>query len=190
VVDDEHMEIEGSGAVDCSECHEQENRHGLDGADADRPQCYDCHTRHNMLTKTDPASTVHADQLPVTCAGCHPVTTAKNDYFSWFPAFQIASHNKGDFGSVYDNDNCLGCHQGAGAHGEPEPINDQDCYQCHLSSEAAGAMWGVAHPDADRKTQPAIFAAASIYQVFIVIGLIVLLGQFLNLVFDRSPGKG
>ena len=24
----------------------------------------------------------------------------------------------------------------------------------------------------------------------IVIGLIVLLGQFLNLVFDRSPGKG
>jgi hypothetical protein len=45
------------------------------------------------------------------------------------------------------------------------------------------------HPQADRQSQPAIFAAASIYQVFIAIGLIVLLGKFLDLVFDRFSGK-
>ena len=189
VLDDEHQSTEGSGAVDCSACHEQENLHGLDGAEEDRPQCHDCHTRHDMLTKTDPASSVNPGQLPTTCGECHPATTGNNSYFSWFPAFQIASHNKADFGNPYADDNCLGCHQGAGAHGESEPINDQNCYRCHLSPEAAGAMWGMMHPTADRKTQPTVFAAALIYQVFVVIGLFVLLGKCLNLVFDRPPGK-
>ncbi len=48
-------------------------------------------------------------------------------------------------------------------------------------------MWGVMHPRADMKTQPTVFFAASIYQVFVVIGLIVLLGRLLDLVFDRIP---
>ena len=186
VVDDAHMESEGSGAVDCSECHEQENRHGQDGAEDQRPQCHDCHTKHEMLTKTDPASSVHMSQLTVTCGGCHPTTTGENDYFNWFPAFQIASHNKGDFGKTYDNDNCLGCHQGAGAHGESEPINDQNCYRCHFSADADGALWGYAHPVADKNIQLTTFAAASIYQVFVVIGFIALLGKFLNIVFNRN----
>ncbi len=50
-------------------------------------------------------------------------------------------------------------------------------------------MWGYMHPKADMTTQPIVFAAASIYQVFIVFGLIVLLGKFLNLVFDRFAGE-
>lgn len=187
VVDDEHQSTEGSGAVDCSACHEQENRHGLNGPDEQRPQCYDCHTRHDMLSKTDPASAVHPDQLPATCAGCHAPESGETGFFSWFPAFQIASHNKADFATAYGKDNCLGCHQGAAAHGESEPINDQDCHKCHLSPEAAGAMWGVMHPKADMDTQPTVFAAASIYQIFIVIGLVVLLGKFLGPVFGSSP---
>jgi len=187
VIDDSHQSTEGSGAVDCSACHEQVNRHGLNGPEDLRPQCHDCHTRHDMRAKTDPASAVHPDQLAVTCAGCHPAASGETDFFSWFPSFQIASHNKGDFGTAYEKDNCLGCHQGAAAHGDPEPINDQDCHKCHLSPEAAGAMWGVMHPRADMKTQPTVFFAASIYQVFVVIGLIVLLGRLLDLVFDRIP---
>lgn len=190
VIDDEHQSTEGSGAVDCSACHEaQENKHGLNGSDEQRPQCYDCHTKHNMLSKTDPASSVHPDQLAVTCAGCHPAASGETDFFSWAPSFQIASHNKADFGTAYKKDNCLGCHQGAAAHGESEPINDQDCQKCHLSPEAAGAMWGYMHPKADMNTQPTVFAAASIYQVFVVIFLIALLGKFLDLVFDRLPGR-
>ena len=175
VVDDTHQSEEGSGAVDCGACHEQENRHGPEEA---RIQCHDCHSQHNIRSTTDPASAVHPDQLPSTCGGCHPTTTGENDYFSWFPAFQIASHNKGDFANAYEQTNCLGCHQGAGAHGESEPINDQNCYQCHYAQSSAGAVWGEMHPEANRQSQPAIFAAASIYQVFIVCGLAALLVRF------------
>jgi hypothetical protein len=186
VVDDTHQSEVGAGAVDCGDCHEQENRHGPVEA---RIQCHDCHTQHNIRSKSDPASTVHVDQLPATCGGCHPVASGESDYFSWFPSFQIASHKKGDFAQTYEKTSCLGCHQGAGAHGESEPINDQNCYKCHYSQTSAGAIWGEMHPQADRQSQPAIFAAASIYQVFIAIGLIVLLGKFLDLVFDRFSGK-
>ena len=178
VVDDEHQATEGSGTVDCSACHEQENRHGVNGPEEDRPQCHDCHTRHNMLTKTDPASTVHPDQFSATCAGCHAMASGKTDYFSWFPSFQIASHPKADFAGDYSDANCLGCHQGGAAHGEEEPLVDQDCHKCHRSPEMEGAMWGKIHPTADRKKQPAVFAAASIYQVSIVIGVVLLLGRF------------
>lgn len=189
VVDDQHESTKGSGAVDCSVCHEQENRHGLNGPEERRPECYDCHTRHHMLSKTDPASAVHPDKLATTCAGCHPVESGETDFFSWFPSYQIASHNKGDFATAYNKANCLGCHQGAAVHGESAPIDDQNCYKCHQSQDAASAMWGYMHPKPDMKTQPSVFAAASIYQVFIALGLIVLLGKFLNFVFDRFSGK-
>jgi hypothetical protein len=189
VVDDEHESTEGSGAVDCGECHEQENRHGGNGPEEQRPLCHDCHSRHNMLTKTDPASSVHPEQLPATCAGCHAAASGETGFFSWFPAFRIASHNKADFAVAYEKDNCLGCHQGAAAHGESEPINAQECQKCHFSKETAGAMWGDMHPIADRSVQPAVFAAASIYQLFIVIGLFALLGKFLNLFFNRVSGE-
>ncbi len=175
VVDDSHQSEEGSGAVDCSDCHEQENAHGPEDAPL---QCHECHPKHNMRTKTDPASAVHPDRLPVTCGECHPAATGDEDYFSWFPSFQIASHAKGDFGTAYERDNCLGCHQGAGAHGESEPINDETCYKCHYDQDATGALWGEMHPVADRQTQPVIFAAASLYQVFIVGGLAALVVGF------------
>jgi hypothetical protein len=57
--------------------------------------------------------------------------------------------------------NCLGCHQGAGAHGEKKPINDQDCNKCHND------LMGFMHPKADSAKQPGIFALAWIYQVFL-----------------------
>ena len=188
VVDDAHQDIEGSGAVDCGDCHEQENLHGMDGPEEMRPQCHDCHAAHKMRPKTDPASPVHPDNLAVTCAGCHPAASGQVDLFSWFPSFQIASHNKGDFAQAYENDNCIGCHQAAAVHGGTELVDDQNCYTCHMSSDQPGAMWGYAHPKADADEQPIVFAAASIYSVFIVLGLIMFLRKFLDVVFNRSPG--
>lgn len=174
VVDDDHQGIEGSGAVYCGQCHEQENRHGGIGLDVERPNCYDCHSKHNILDKTDPASTVHRDRLPDTCGECHPVASGQNKgWFAWFPSFQVASHNKADFSTSFDKDNCLGCHQGAGAHGETEPIDEQQtCYKCH-SPALDSAMWGLMHPDASAQMQPGVFAAGVIYQIFIVIALVI-----------------
>ena len=189
VIDDDHQTTEGSGAVDCNSCHEQENQHGSNGVGDQRPECYGCHMRHHILTQSDPASSVHPDQLTTTCAGCHASACEEPGFFAWFPAFQIASHNKADFGSAYAKNNCLGCHQGAAAHGESEPIDAQDCYKCHRDAQADSAMWGVMHPTADSSTQPTIFAAASVYQVFVVIGLIFVLRKLLNFIFDRPVGK-
>jgi hypothetical protein len=175
VLDEDHQTTEGSGMVDCSGCHDQENQHGMGGAEDNRPQCHSCHTRHNMRPKTDPTSSVHPDRLSTTCATCHAATTGETDYFSWFPAFKIASHAKGDFAGDYSDDNCLGCHQGAAAHGEEDPLVDQDCHKCHLTPGAEGAMWGPFHAQADPDRQPAVYAAASIYQGSIFVGLILII---------------
>ena len=50
-------------------------------------------------------------------------------------------------------------------------------------------MWGYMHPRPDVDTQPTVFAAAWVYMVFVGLILVILLGKFLDFVFDRSPGK-
>ena len=42
VLDDDHQTTPGSGAVDCSSCHEQEIRHGKGSHSGTRPRCYSC----------------------------------------------------------------------------------------------------------------------------------------------------
>jgi len=189
VVDDEHQSEPGSGAVDCSQCHEQENEHGQDAALEDRPSCHDCHTRHNMLKKDDPASSVYAGNLVVTCGACHLAATGQTGYLAWLPSVQIASHKKGNFGAAYDENNCIGCHQGIGVHGQDETIDDQDCYKCHLASAGKSALWGYMHPKADWTLKPATFASGSLYLIVLIVGLIVLLSKVLDIIFDRAPRK-
>jgi hypothetical protein len=177
VVDDSHQEAAGSGAVNCGQCHEQEQKHGP----SDDPlACHACHSRHAIRSPDDPAASVHADRLPDTCGGCHPEAAGDGGYFSWFPAWQIASHNKGDFAQAYEGRQCLGCHQGAGAHGESEPLNDQTCHKCHATDGSSGSLWGRMHPAADRDSQPLIFAAAGLYQVAILGGLLTLVFQIVK----------
>ncbi len=178
VTDDSHQTTKGSGAADCSGCHDQENNHGLKAQAADRPQCSSCHTKHHILAASDPASSVNPKRMPATCGECHAAESGKDkSYFSWFPGFQIASHNKADFSVAYDKDNCLGCHQGAAAHGETEPVSDDTCFKCH-SPEMDGAMWGTMHPGADKQSQHGVFAVGVVYQIFIGIALIMVVGMF------------
>ena len=168
VADDDHQEVVGSGAVNCKECHDKENRHGI-GAIDNRPRCFSCHTRHNIRSKDDQRASVHPDRLQLTCRACHPVQSGTAGYFAWFTSVQIASHPKQDFSRIYVSENCLGCHQGQAAHGETEPINDQNCYTCHLDGDGQNKLWGVIHPGAQLETQPGVFAAAVTYQLILVI---------------------
>jgi hypothetical protein len=185
VTDDTHQTLKGSGAVECNGCHDQENRHGQAGAPDRRPQCYDCHTRHDIRPPQDSRSSVSAGVLPQTCATCHPVECGKKDYLSWLPATQIASHPKGDFGALYEKTNCLGCHQGKGAHGDGAVLNKDRCDVCHRSPGESGALWGTMHPRADHAKQPAIFAAAVMYQICGAGVLVLLLAR----VFRRGSGN-
>jgi hypothetical protein len=164
VVDDDHQEVAGSGAVNCRQCHDQENRHAM-GATDNRPKCFNCHTRHNTHSKDDPQASVHPDRLEQTCRACHPAQSGTAGYFTWFTSVQIASHPKQDFSQIYTGENCLGCHQGQAAHGETAPINDQNCHTCHFDDDGQNKLWGVIHPDAQLETQPGVFAAAVTYQL-------------------------
>jgi hypothetical protein len=168
VHDDGHKSLRGSGVVNCTQCHDQKNEHGLQARNDSRPQCYSCHTKHSILPKRDSASSVHPNQLTTTCSSCHPLECGKTDYFPWFPSIQVSSHKKQDFSRSYGRENCLGCHQGAAAHGEKGLLNNYDCYKCHIAPDGRGALLGFIHPKADTKRQPATFVAAVLYQVSLV----------------------
>jgi hypothetical protein len=170
---EEHGKVVGSGVVDCSQCHEQKNLHGLASKRDNRPRCHSCHTKHGILRKDDKASTVHPDHLKNACKGCHPVECGETDYFSWLPSKQIMSHKKMDFSQTFGKDNCIGCHQGQGAHGEKAQLNEQNCHICHMSVKDQGAVWGYIHARANFEKQPVIFTAATIYQILIVLLLLV-----------------
>jgi hypothetical protein len=169
VEDDGHQTERGSGAVDCSQCHDQENRHGMKSGTQQAPQCYGCHTKHSILEKDNASSSVHPGNLKETCKSCHALECGEADYLSWLPSVQIATHGKQDFSQRYEDTNCMGCHQGMAAHGEEGPINDQNCYVCHLPGMGKAGLWGYAHPRADPKKQPEIHSAAWIQQIALLI---------------------
>lgn len=174
VVNENHITTPGSGIVDCRSCHEKENRHGCGSDAGTRPQCYSCHTRHSIWAKDDRRSSVHSRRLNETCQSCHPWQCGQTDYLSWLPSLQVASHSKQDFSQVYSRSNCLGCHQGKAAHGEPDAIDDQSCFTCHVTIDGRSKLLGYIHTKADAQHQPGIMAAATIYQL--ILGLLVLGG--------------
>jgi hypothetical protein len=167
VVGEDHQEEAGAGAVDCSACHDQVNQHGA-GSSEGRPKCFSCHTRHNILSPGDPMSSVHAKRLGQTCRACHPGQSGSTGYLAWFLSIQVSSHPKQDFSLVYTRENCLGCHQGRAAHGETEPVYNQNCYTCHLDDDGRNKLWGVMHPEAQMERQPGVFTAAVTYQVVLI----------------------
>ena len=177
--------IDGSGSVDCNECHDQQNRHGIGGTSENRPECYHCHTRHNILSKDNPMATIHQERLPETCANCHPTQTGQSSYLSWLPSIKLSTHPKADLSGDYSKSNCLECHQGKATHGGEELIREATCYLCHFDVEGQKAIMGFIHPRADLDRQPGVFAVAIIYQIFIILlivgGIVFFIRKFSGL---------
>ena len=168
-----HQQTPGAGRVDCLDCHQKKNRHGGSIAGNSKAQCVDCHSRHRIYQKGHPASTVHADRIAETCRSCHPEESGELTYLSWLPSLRIESHNKQDPGTHYSLDNCLGCHQGQGAHGEERRLTDATCSDCHMDEEGKSTLLGYMHTRADFEKQPGVFAVGFIYQfslIFLVWG--------------------
>jgi hypothetical protein len=143
-------DTEGYSAEECMECHSSEAEESsltinpemfAASAHGQKATCVECHTS----IKGDEHMEGEGVE-PVNCSNCHETKTEKNGLFSMFSTSRIASHKKADFGKNYNMDNCLGCHQGAGAHGETEAIVDQDCNKCH-DPGLKNAMWGYMHAD-------------------------------------------
>jgi len=173
VVSEAHTRKPGSGRVDCLDCHQKKNRHGGSVEGFSKPQCVDCHTRHHIYHKTDPASTVHPLRIVQTCQRCHPEESGKTTYLSWLPSLRIESHNKQEMGADYSPDNCLGCHQGQGAHGEVTKISQKRCADCHMDEDGGSRLLGYMHTRADPDKQPGVYAVGFVYQfslIFLVWG--------------------
>jgi hypothetical protein len=142
----EHMVIKGSGTVDCGECHEQENKHGMGTGSGTRPQCYSCHTRHGILKGDHQGSSVHPEHLKETCGACHPTQVGEAGFLQWLTSLKVKSHGKQDLACNYDKRDCLGCHQGQAAHGEETALNDRSCPKCHFPADDRASLMGAIHP--------------------------------------------
>lgn len=169
IEDEEHMTTPGCGKVDCSRCHDQQNRHGWSGKNENRPQCYYCHTTHAILGKESENSSIHPARLVETCRSCHPVACGQADALSFLPSVRVASHNKQDFSQAYRADNCIGCHQGAAAHGERELLDDQTCSFCHQPLGSHAALAGYTHVNARAAKQPVSFIAGIVYAAMLAL---------------------
>ncbi len=185
IIDESHQDTIGSGAVNCNECHDQENRHGIESVEK-RPKCFSCHTKHNINSKHLQKASIHPSQLAKTCMGCHPYECGKTDYLTWFTTLQVSSHKKQDFSQYYNKENCLGCHQGMASHGSIEMVSSQNCQICHQSKKGKSILLGSIHPKADLAQQPGVFAAAILYQSVL---LFLICGGFAMFVHKLSNTK-
>ena len=162
VVDDSHAQAPGSGSVECGQCHNPLNRHGMGAEDGNRPRCFHCHTKHTILGKSDPRSSIHSRNLKESCRSCHPAPCGQTSFFSWLPSLKVASHPKQDFSQSYSAYNCIGCHQGRAAHGEEDPLSDELCSVCHTPIAAKAALAGYVHAASPAGKRPVSFAAGLI----------------------------
>lgn len=165
VVDEGHKTATGSGRVDCGQCHEQQNRHGLRAEKGVRPPCYACHSRHAILAKNNPDSWVHPENLDETCGTCHPAQTGNAGFFSWLGSVQVRSHGKQDLGREYDPGDCLGCHQGQAAHGEKSLLNDRKCHECHRPLHGQSPLLGSFHPLEKDNRRLSLWVVKTVYGI-------------------------
>jgi len=136
----EHFTRKDFKAVDCRQCHDQDNRHSGDG----RVQCFECHSRHAVFSSDDPRSSLHGNNLKQTCGTCHPLQAQAAGLSGWITT-AIASHPKQDPAGSYNMGMCVGCHQGQAAHGETEPVSDQNCHRCHGPLAKHAMLLGYMH---------------------------------------------
>ncbi len=174
---------------ECIECHRsgseeselqisvEEYKSSIHGQEV---TCMECHTK-----VLDEEHESEEGSGAATCRECHPAASGEVSFWVRLSSFPISSHKKGDFGNAYEKSNCLGCHQGTGAHGEKAPINDHKCHKCHLNPDAEDAMWGDMHPKIDKK--PAMLVSATLYLFFFAGVSIIALRKSLDFIFDTIP---
>lgn len=140
---------------DCLDCHNADHKETAESSlliSYDRYRlsphgkalaCLSCHTGITGEEHMEGGGTA-----PVNCIGCHDAKKPQRNPLSRLLTFRIASHGKADLSGRYTTDNCLGCHQGTGAHGETEPVTPDNCHRCH-SPDLPSPLWGKFHSGKD-----------------------------------------
>jgi cytochrome b subunit of formate dehydrogenase len=137
--------------VDCGSCHGDVKAiylgsvHGkaTQAGNMDAPGCPDCHGTHNILPASNPASTVHPQNIATTCARCHakPEIVQKYDMTAKAPIDAYLKSIHGQALLVEGNPKAPTCNSCHPAH-EMLPATDpastvnranipQTCGHCH-----------------------------------------------------------
>ncbi len=147
-----HLEVtpvshpkEGARRAACERCHPeaceeyQSNLHNVFmGAINDPlPECYDCHTKHNVRLKADPESTIHEKNLGKTCGSCHE-DKLRTRFAMFLPTSLLLGHRKCDVNEKLDLSICINCHGDAG-HGSLTAYPEY-CDRCHNTKKMASSF--------------------------------------------------
>ncbi len=155
---------EGLPDVTCVTCHEEvaenynKSPHGqlLAQGNADAPECYDCHTMHEVQYADQPESSVHPDNIAGTCGTCHKNEAAPDvavslkrylqgkeqftaeqtisSVLSLFAA-RVKGHGKVDMGCDFSTQRCIDCHYEVADH-DLEKQERAVCASCHAEGRA------------------------------------------------------
>lgn len=150
---------EGQIDVNCARCHPEEEEEYLKNIHytfkpetatpgKELPQCYHCHTRHQVLKHDHPLSSVHEDNIGDTCGSCHAEVMVTG-IFRGFSLGKISGHRKGDPGEKFDMRVCINCHYADSAHGTKR-VYKVFCSRCHDPGSKGNLIMGGTHINSQR----------------------------------------
>jgi len=198
---------EGLPDVVCGECHEEalaahnKTNHGklLTEGSPDAPQCYDCHSMHEVLPPDDPQSSVHPENLVQTCGTCHTEESVASlvgltkefvqgkegaaEKFSLATLFspvatRLKGHGKVNLSYSYSTQNCGDCHFEVINHGNEE-LKPRICANCH-DVKKSSLIFGKIHRSGVL-TSPVLTVLMLLLYAAVVVGLVFY--------FKGVPGK-
>jgi hypothetical protein len=180
---------EGHIDVNCARCHPEEEEEYLKNihfrfnpqtvtSGKELPQCYHCHTRHQVLRHDHPLSSVHEDNVGDTCGSCHAEVMVTGVLNGFSPG-KISGHRKGDLGEKFDMNVCISCHYEDSAHGNKR-VYKVFCVRCHDPASKGNMLMGGTHINSSRWS--GLNIAAVVLVLLFFLGLLIFQGY-------RSSGK-
>lgn len=180
----------GFSSADCTRCHpESQEEHArsihqlaLMIGHPQGPQCYDCHTTHNVRPPTDPLSNLHHRNLKDTCTQCHAEGKGPTGSFDKVSLLRISGHKRSDYWGRLRRDLCLHCHQDDLILKE-RPNTREYCLSCHrVKAALKNVLFGPFHLPPSFHIQPIT------YIVFITL-FILAIGLYRNFSLWRRGWK-
>lgn len=180
---------EGHINVNCARCHPEEEEEYLKNIHfrfnpqavtpgKELPQCYHCHTKHQVLRHDHPQSSVHEDNVGDTCGSCHAEVMV-NGVLEGLSPGKISGHRKGDLSEKFDMNICISCHYEDSAHGNKR-VYKVFCVRCHDPASKGDVLMAGTHINSRRWSGLNIAAMVLVFLFFM--GLFLFQGY-------RSRGK-
>lgn len=159
---------------------------------SDAPTCTDCHGEHDIKSRHDPASSIHAKNLSQqVCASCHASVKLSRKYglaADRFATFTDSYHGLAVRGGAVEVVNCASCHGAHAIKSHKDPTSSihkdnlvQTCGKCHQGASSGFTIGNVHASESQKDTEPVLYWVSTLYVslIFAVIG-----GMFLHNLLD------